>query len=123
MPNTITKESHGYYRKFNGEIMPEEILTSNISLFEDPAFDQSAYIINDFRDITGLKLDERHTQVYASTDDIIANTKGPFKVALVINDIPTHLALAESYQQQLQNKSYQCKIFYQLDDARHWMQS
>lgn len=120
MPHTTKKEPHGYYRKFQGEITPSEILSSNFELHHDPDFMGVKYVINDFTDITGVDMDERHTKIYASTDDFMADVKDSLKIAVVISADPLHRALAENYQQELKSKNFESQVFEQLDAARQW---
>lgn len=120
MPHTTTKEANGYYRKFTGELSPSEILTSNFDLHADPNFMQANYVINDFTEVAGLNMDERHTEVYASTDDFMADVKKSLKIAIVISNNPVHRALAENYQQELKSKNFESQIFEQLEAARDW---
>ena len=120
MPHTITWESEGLYRKFIGEISGDEILESNFELHIDPNFQNIKYIINDFMEVTGHSVEVVHTKAYALTDDIISNTKGRLKIALVVTQDPL-IALANSYREQMIGKLFECEIFHSIEDARKWV--
>ena len=75
MSHTNTWNENGLFRKFTGEISPEEILKSNFDMHVDPRFENIKYVINDFTDVTDLVINTNHTKLYASTDDIISDTK------------------------------------------------
>lgn len=122
MPHTNTWEPNGLLRKFNGKIDPEEILISNFALHEHPNFAKIAYIINDFSDITSVSLDTNHTKIYASTDDIISQTKGKFNIAIVVNR-DALVDLANSYRNEMKNRFFKCEIFEAVADARKWVES
>ena len=119
MPHTNTWEPGGLYRKFTGEISGEEILESNFELHIDPNFQTINYIINDFTEVTGHSIETAHTKVYASTDEIISNTKGKLKIALVVTQDPL-IALANSYREEMIGNRFECNIFQTIDDARKW---
>ena len=84
MPHNITWKSEGLYREFTGEINGDEILESNFELHIHPDFQSIKYIINDFSKVTTHSIEENHTKVYATTDKIIANSKGCLKIAIVV---------------------------------------
>lgn len=121
MPHTNTWETKSLLRKFSGILQPEEILSSNIEIQADPKFTKIAYIINDFTAVTEFAIDANHTKVYASTDDIISDTKGKFNIAIVVKD--AQLALANSYKSEMKNRFFKCEIFQTVDDARKWAES
>jgi len=120
MPHTNIWESGGLYRKFTGTISGEEVLRANFELHADPNFQAINYIINDFTQVTGHSIEVAHTKVYASTDEIIANTKGTLKIALVINK-DSLIALANSYREEMIGNRFDCAIFQVIEDARKWV--
>ena len=121
MPHINTWEKKGVLRKFTGNIQAEEILSSNFALHEHPGFAKIAYIINDFTEITGVSLDTSHTKIYASTDDIISETKGKFNIAIVVNQ-DALADLANSYRNEMKNRYFKCEIFKTVEDARKWVE-
>ena len=120
MPHKNTWESEGLYRKFTGEVRGDEILKSNFELHIDPNFQNIKYIINDFTEITSHSIEISHTEVYATTDDIISNTKGKLKIALIVIQ-PDHIDLAKNYRALMQDKLFECEIFKTIEDARKWV--
>lgn len=112
--------SDGLIRKFSGKITPDEILKSNLDLYSDPKFEKIKYIINDFTSIKCHTIDASHTKVYASTDDIISNTKGKYKIAIVVNE-NTNTHLANSYKNEMKNSYFKCEVFQSVEDAKEWV--
>ena len=120
MAYTYTWTEFGLLRKFTGIIEPEEILESNFDLQAHSKFADIKYIINDFTGVTAINFSEDYTKVYALTDDITSDTKGKFKIAIVVEK-EEHIALANSYRQELTNKHYTCEIFKTVKDADDWV--
>lgn len=120
MPYTNTRETDGLYRKFTGNISGDEILESNFELHTDPDFQKIKYIINDFTEVTGHSIETIHTKVYALTDEIVSNTKGKLKIALVVTQEPL-IALANSYREEMIVKRFECEIYQTIEDARKWV--
>ena len=120
MPHTTNWEKDGIIRTFSGELDPEEILTSNFEIYNQPNFEIVKYIINDFSGVTSLTVDNEHTKIFASTDDIISKTKGKLLIAIVITH-QKHVALAKNYQQEMKNNLFICEIFESLEDAKKWV--
>ena len=119
MPHTNTWTSTGLIRKFTGDIKAEEILKSNFDTHENPDFETIKYIINDFSEVNEILIKTEHTKIYASTDDIISDTKGKLKIALVVNR-DEHIALANNYREDMKNKLFECETFKTLNEARNW---
>lgn len=119
MPHTNTWASTGLIRKFTGDIKTEEILKSNFDTHENPDFETIKYIINDFSDVNEILINTAHTKIYASTDDIISNTKGRLKIAIVV-DKDEHIALANNYRKEVKNKLFEGETFKTLNEARNW---
>lgn len=119
MPHKNTWKANSLLRKFSAEVNGEEILKSNFDLHVDPRFREIKYIINDFTGTKTLLIDATHTRKYASTDNIISEVKGEFKIAIVINK-DEHIALANAYQQEMKNNFFKCEIFKTVDEAQTW---
>lgn len=120
MAHTISWNIEGIIRNFSDEISPDEILQSNFDIHNQPKFENVKYIINDFREVTSLNVDTAVTKIYASTDDIIARTKGKLLIAIIATH-KEHLALAENYQKEMKNNLFKCEIFKNLEDAQKWI--
>lgn len=122
MTHSCTWEESGLIRKFTDEVSPEEILKSNFEIHADPRFYKIKYIINDFTKVTKLNIDSDHAKLYASTDDIISNSKGELKIAIV-TELDAHFALANSYRNNMLNRYFECEIFKTMVDAEGWVNS
>ncbi|MCW8901857.1 MAG: hypothetical protein OQK75_01595 [Gammaproteobacteria bacterium] len=92
---------------------------SNFELQSHPRFPIIKYLINDFTEVSSLLIDTNHTKIYASTDDIISDTKGKFKIAIIINQ-NAHANLAKSYRDSMKNNFFDCEIFKTVEDAKKW---
>ena len=121
MTHTTHWEKDGIIRIFTGEINPEEILSSNFDIYNQPNFETIKYIINDFTDVTKLAINKDHTKIFATTDDIISDTKGNLKIAIVIKQ-NAHIALANNYREEMKNKFFKCEIFQTLKEAQIWVE-
>jgi len=119
MPHTNTWELTGLYRKFIGEVDGEEILESNFEVQAHPNFKCIKYIINDFIEMAEFAITTDHTRIYAKTDDIIANSKGRLKIAIIATH-DEHIALANHYREEMKNNKFDCEIFDTEEDARKW---
>jgi len=119
MTHTISWKPNYLYRKFTGEITGEEVLTSNFDIQAHPRFAKIKYLVNDFSEVTAAHIDAEHSKIFASTDDIISDTKGRLKIAIVTNN-PALVELAESYRAAMKNRSFECEIFASVEEARNW---
>ena len=120
MTHTTNWEKDGIIRIFTGELSPEEILSSNFDIYNQPNFETIKYIINDFTEVTSLAIDNEHIKIYASTDDIISKTKGKLLIAIVATH-QKHIALAKNYQQEMENNLFVCELFKNIEDAKKWV--
>ena len=83
-----------------------------------PEFESIKYIINDFTEVTKLAINTDHTKIYATTDDIISDTKGNLKIAIVAKQ-DAHIALANNYREEMKNKLFECEIFQTVEEAQN----
>jgi len=120
MPHENSWNSESLYRKFSGEISGEEILESNFELQAHPNFSVIKYIINDFTNVTEHTVKAMHANVYAKTDNIIANTKGKLKIALVVPPTSPVIEVANNYREQMRGSLFSCEIFSTFKDAENW---
>jgi len=120
MSYTNSWETEGLYRKFFGEISGDEILESNFELHANPNFKTIKYIINDFIDVTAYSIESSHTKAYASSDVVIANSKGKLNIALIV-DQDELITLANGYREQMIGQLFECEIFQCVEDARKWV--
>jgi len=121
MPYENHWDKQSLYRRFTGVVNGEEILLSNLELHAEPNFQTITSIINDFTEVTAVQIEMAHTEVYAKTDDVIANSKGKLKIALVV-DKPDLIALATNYRELMQGKLFECEIFNNIDEAQQWVE-
>lgn len=120
MSNENIWTSDSLYRKFSGELTGDEILKSNFELQAHPNFRKIKYIINDFTDVTSHTVEAIHTNVYAKTDNIISDTKGKLKIALVVPQNSPVIDAANDYRGQMINSLFLCEIFSNIEEATIW---
>lgn len=120
MPHKNTWEQDNLYREFSGEIASDEILESNFKLQAHPNFESIKYIINDFTEVTAHNIELVHANVYAKTDEIISNTKGKLKIALIVPINSTIMEAAIGYRTLMINSLFSCEIFNTLEEAKAW---
>ena len=120
MAHTLKWETNGLYRKFTGNISSDEILESNLQLMMMPEFKKAKYIINDFLEVSDQSVLPEHTKAYAKSDNVIANTAGIIKIALVA-DKDELIQIASSYLEIMENELFNCELFKTVEDARHWI--
>ena len=120
MAHTYNWETNGLYRKFSGNIRSDEILETSLELQMMPEFEQAKYVINDFLEVTGHSVLPEHTKAYAAIDNVIANTAGIIKIALVI-DNEALTQIADNYLELMENELFDCALFKTVEDARHWI--
>ena len=121
MAHTVNWKPDYLYRKFTGEITGEEILKSNFDIQAHPRFEKIKYLINDFNEVTSLLVNAEHARIFASTDDIISDTKGKLKIAIVTTN-EALFELVESYRTAMKNRLFECEIFASVEEAKKWGQ-
>jgi hypothetical protein len=119
MAHTVSWKPEYLYRKFSGEVTGEEFLKSNFDIQVHPRFAKIKYLINDFNEVTSILIDTEHTRIFASTDDIISDTKGKLKIAIVTNN-DALIELAEMYRTSMKNKLFEVEIFASVAEAKKW---
>ena len=120
MPHTIRLEDDGIYRSFTGTVSGEEILASNCHLHSLPEFRHIGYVINDFSAMDDHAIEFAHTSAYATSDQVISNTKDRLKIALVVTPQAEHIALAQHYQEMMLGCHFECGIFHSPEQAYVW---
>ncbi len=85
-----------------------------------PDFHAISYVINDFTEVTDHSIETVHTKIYASTDEIVSNTKGKLKIALVVTKEPL-ITLANSYREAMAGNKFEYDIFQTIGQTRQWV--
>jgi len=113
----------GLYRKFTGKIDTQYILKSNYELYGDDRFQYLSYVLNDFSEIDTVLLDEEDVLDIANIDSMRSRINIGLKVALVIANHPTQVALALTFTEFMEKSNYKCKVFLKPKDALSWLTS
>jgi len=122
VPHSIIWESVGLYRIFSGLVSAEEILESNLELYNDVRFSNARYIINDFTEISDLSIQPADLPAFASTDEMVSQLKHEFTIALVVPQ-NAYVGLAKSLCELTKDKRFEYAIFQTVDDALKWVNS
>ncbi|NWF36918.1 hypothetical protein [Mariprofundus sp. KV] len=122
MAYSSTWKSTGIYRIFSGLVSGSEILKSNLELYNDVRFNSARYIINDFAEISGHSIEASDLQAFASMDEMIAQEKHEFKIALVVPQA-AYVGLANGLCELTNNKLFEYATFQTVDDALKWVNS
>jgi len=120
MPYTNNWEENGLYRKFTGTINGIEILEANLKLHIDSRFNNIKYVLNDFTEVSDLRIETKHTNAYAASDKVISDRMLGLKIAIVVIS-ELQINLANAYQEEMKNSNFKCEIFASLDDAYKWV--
>ena len=120
MPYTNNWEEKGLYRKFTGTISGIEILEANLKLHLDPRFNNIEYVLNDFTEVSDLRVETKHTSAYAASDKVISDRMIGLKIALVVVT-ELQINLANAYRDQMKDSNFKCEVFTSLDDAYKWV--
>lgn len=121
MPYANSWEKNGLYRKFTDEISCDEILKANIELYDSTDFEYIKYIINDFTEATGNRIEACHAKAYAIMDEVISARKGKMKIAIVVTH-PSLIALTNYYCELMVDKRFDCETFQTLSASREWIE-
>lgn len=113
-------EREGLCRVFTGKISCSEILDSNIELHASPRFDDIKYLINDFTGSTEFEASSRDIKECIAIDNAASKSKQQLRVAMVAKIEPI-LTCAHLYALKMENSSFECRIFDNIDDARCWL--
>lgn len=113
-------EEKGLCRIFTDKISGEEILTSNLSLHGDPRFDGIKYVINDFTKITEFEVSDLDITKIVIVDNVAAVSNSYLKIAIVAMLDPL-LIWVQLYLERMQDSTFECAIFDNLNDAYKWV--
>ena len=113
-------EETGLYRKFTQLVTGEEIWGANLALHGDPRFDSIRYVLNDFTNIDGYKIEKIDIDAIVVMDNAAAISKPVLKIAIVVNSGPFK-ELTLQYQEKMKGSPYLCEIFPNVDEARLWL--
>lgn len=119
MAHTNTWEEKGLYRAFTGTTSGAEVIDSNLSIHGDPRFDKINYVLNDFSTIDSFDVSDIDISLIANIDKAATISKPILKIAIVTrcSDL---LKWVEKYLQRMDNSTYTCNTFDNLEDARDW---
>lgn len=116
-----TWEERGVYRKYTGLLTGKLIRESVDEVEGDGRFDSIRYVINDYLAVTGMDVTDFELQAIAAID----SAASAHNKKIIIAQVSTRqdiISLVTGYDDNLQDNTYQTKIFSTLADARKWIE-
>ena len=121
MAYSVSWEPGGIYRAFSGFVSGDDIIESNLKLYDDIRFIRARYIINNFSEVSGHSIGAIDLQAFASIDEMIAVDKQTFKIALVVPQVE-YFGLVKSLWELTKNDAFKYAQFRTVEDARKWVE-
>ena len=118
MPYTVTREKHGVYQQFTGNVTPGEFLESIFKTQADPNYERMRYAINDFMSIEGHDVLPTHFKIAAAHCLGAELTNPKLRIAWVTAD-PDLCDMALVF---CALTNCPCEIFRTLSEARGWVE-
>ena len=112
MPNGVIKRHFGH-------VTGRELLSAVIETEADHRFDSLRYVINDFRDCTGLTVSQDDIVEIAAIDHAAAVTNPNIRIAVVGNH-PDVVAAATAYANDPLT-AFTLRLFGSMDEAQSWL--
>jgi hypothetical protein len=114
-------EAQGVYRKYRGTLTGNIIREAVEKVEGDPRFDSIRYVLNDYLENTGMNVSEFDLKAIAAIDSVASRTNKKIKIAQVATrqDI---IELVTNYDCQLEENTYETRVFSNLADARKWLE-
>ena len=113
-------EDKGLYRKFTKIVSGEEVLGSNLAIQGDERFDKIKYVLNDFTETDEFDVSEIVLNKIVAIDNAAALSNPNLRIAIVAT-LESLLAWIRLYGEKMQDSSFECQIFVNLDDAYKWV--
>lgn len=120
MSHQLIWETKGLYRLFGTKVSGMEVFDSNLSIHGDERFDQIKYIINDFSHVSEFDVSNMEVLKIATVDDVASISNATLKIAIVAS-LESLLPWVYMYCDYMQDSPYECRHFYSLDAAQHWV--
>lgn len=108
----------GVIKRLFGLVTGDELLASAVQVEADPHFDTLRYVINDFRDCTGLSVEAHQIEEMAAIDSVAAFTNPQINIAIVAT-LPEILVGADAYAMDPATV-FPTRVFTSMDEAKAW---
>ena len=118
MPFVHYWEPQGLLREFSGHVTSEEILRAVLESPAASSFDEYRYVINDFRRVTSIELDQATMDEVAAFDGAAYRSNPRVRVAVVPGPAAVMDTIAAYSASGM--SPYAIEVFESVDAARAW---
>ena len=118
MPFVHHWEPYGLLREFHGHVTSEEILRAVLESHAAPSFDDYRYVINDFRRVTSIELDQTTMDEVAAFDAAAYRSNSRVRVA-VVPGLPEVMDTVAAYSASGMSP-FVIAVCNSVDAARDW---
>ena len=115
----VWEQPAGVIKRHFGLVTGRDLLGAVRETEGDSRFDTLRYVINDFRDCTGLAVSPAEVQEIAALDGAAARTNPRIRIA-VVTDLPEVMATAKAYADDPLTP-FVTRVFASMEEARRWV--
>lgn len=109
--------------RYSGQLSAKEVLKNAIELSADPRFDSLRYIYGDWRELTGLEIDNRDVEELVAYTEAFTKSNPSIMHAIIMSDLETPQAFAGMYKFLSEHLPWKTELFHTLNDAQAWIES
>lgn len=113
------EQPNGVVKRHFGQVTGRELMAAVVETEADPRFDTLRYVINDFRDCTGLSASATEIEEIAAVDKAAAAINPNIRIAVVAT-LPDVVAAANAYANDPM-ATYTTRVFASMNEARSWL--
>jgi hypothetical protein len=113
------QQPNGLIKRHFGHVTSSEVLAANVQAEADARFDDLNYVINDFRDCTGLTVSPDDIAEIAAIDKAASKTNPHIRIAVVATNSEV-LAAATAYANDPLT-TFTVRLFSSMNDACSWL--
>ncbi len=122
MPCEVHWEDGGFYWRFSGRVVGDEILRLSLGLFMDPRFRGMKYVILHAFNVSDYQVSAEETRKLAEYNAEVAGLAPGLKLA-VVADRGEMEEQASWFAREMADYSWEVAVFQDLETAREWVES
>ncbi len=119
MSYKLSWKVRGVIKHFSGHLTDKQLMQSVIDVEGDSRFDSLRYVINDFREVISVSVDNTVVEEIAAIDMSAAKTNPNIRIAIVATS-PEIITASEQYAYSPFN-AYPTRIFSSMEEANSWL--
>jgi hypothetical protein len=119
----IIWEEKGILVKLSGTVTDQEVLMANDLMYGDIRFGTISYQIADYTDATDIQITPFDAKVIGTLDKSSSRWTYSKMKNIVITKDKKFIPIVETYFNEFQGTSWECRIFETLDKAYEWVRS